>query len=223
MRKIAVVGLGRFGMELARTLGESKVQVIAIDRNGQLVNEVKDFVDLAVRIDATDPAALASQDIDKVDVCVVAIGENFEAALLTVVIAKQMGVPHVVCRAQTQYHADIFEKVGADEVIQPEKEAGSALARHLANPHLLELIRLSDGFTLLEFQAPEAFQNRSLKDLALRGKYNVNLVVIRKPVPESVSSSGTRTIVPKPDDVIEPGDVLVMVGAEDDLRKLPRE
>ncbi len=101
MLKVAVIGLGRFGMTVARRLAASGVEVIAIDRTTQLVNEIKDEVDLAVRLDSTDRQALLSQEIDKVDVCVVSIGENFEASLLTTVLVRQLGVPKVVCRAQT--------------------------------------------------------------------------------------------------------------------------
>ena len=139
MPKIAVIGLGRFGMELARQLGASGVQVIAIDRSPQLVNEVKDSVDIAVRLDSTDEHALASQEIDKVDVCVISIGENSESALLTTVLAKRMGVPKILCRAMTEFHAEIFRQIGADEVIQPEIQAGEHLARKLANPIRLRL------------------------------------------------------------------------------------
>jgi trk system potassium uptake protein TrkA len=225
VRKVAVIGLGRFGMALAKLLSSSGVQVVAVDRNGQLVNEIKDDVDIAARIDCTDQAALLSQDIDKVDVCVISIGENFEAALLTTVIVKHLGVPEIICRAQTAFHAEIFKKIGADRVIQPEEESGSNLARQLANPHLVDFIRLADGFTLLEFVAPAAFLNRSIRSLALRNNYDVNLVVIRRAILDKKEGSTeiVKTIVPKPDDIIETGDLLVVVGAEAALRKLPRE
>ncbi|MCA8993574.1 MAG: TrkA family potassium uptake protein [Planctomycetaceae bacterium] len=226
MRKVAVIGLGRFGVSVAKRLAASGVQVIAMDRNGQLVNEIKDDVDLAVRADSTDQQALLSQNIDNVDVAVVSIGENFEAALLTTVILKQLGVPEVVCRAQTEFHAEIFRKIGADRVIQPESESGQSLARQLANPQLVDFIRLADGFTLLEFHAPASFCGKSILSLALRSKYDVNLVVIRRAV--EVQQSGqsrsiVKTVVPKPDDVIEPDDILVVVGSDTALSKLPRE
>lgn len=226
MRKVAVIGLGRFGVSVARRLAASGVQVIAMDRNGQLVNEIKDDVDLAVRADSTDQQALLSQDIDQVDVAVVSIGENFEAALLTTVILKQMGVPEIICRAQSEFHAEIFRKIGADRVIQPESESGQSLARQLANPQLVDFIRLADGFTLLEFHAPASFFGKSILSLALRSKYDVNLVVIRRNSQlkqAGISRSVVKTVVPKPEDEIEPGDVLVVVGSDAALSKLPRE
>lgn len=227
MQKIAVIGLGRFGMAVARRLASVGVQVIAIDRSQQFVNEIKDDVDLAVRLDSTDRNALLSQDIDKVDVCVVAIGENFEASLLTTALVRQLGVPHIVCRAQTAVHAEIFRQIGANQVVQPEQEAGDHTARQLASPQLVDFIPLADDYTLIELRAPQIFQGKPVKFLGLREKYGVNLVVIRRtvPSPEGAAEDApvTRVRVPKPDDVIEPNDVLFLVGPNESLAKLPKE
>ena len=227
MRKIAVIGLGRFGMELARDLAASGAEVIAIDNRRALTDEIKESVDVTVRLDATDRAALQSQEINKVDVCVVAIGENFEAALLTTVIVKKLGVPRVICRAQTEYHAEIFRQIGADEVIQPEMQAGAQLARKLANPHLEDFISLAEGYTLIELRAPSDFVGRSLSSLELRTKYEVNLVVIKRPVENEqdgeVVVKSEIISVPKPDDIIQKNDSLVVVGTDEALARLPKE
>jgi len=227
VQKIAVIGLGRFGMTLAKLMSASGVEIIAIDIDRQLVNEIKDEVDVAVRLDSTDEVALRSQDIDKVDVCVVAIGENFEAALLTTVIAKKLGIPRVICRAQTQFHADIFRQIGADEVIQPEIQAGQYLARKLANPHIKDFIALAEGYTLIELEAPKAFVGKALQELALRGTYGVNLVAIKrsgKIEQDGETIEDTEVIgVPKASDRIEQGDTLVLVGNDEALARLPKE
>ncbi len=226
MLKVAIIGLGRFGMALAKHLGVAGVEVIAVDRHPHLVNEVKDDVDIAVRLDSTDRHSLLAQDVDKVDVCVVSIGENFEAALLTTALVKQMGVPMVICRAQTQTHAEIFEKMGADKVIQPELEAGVNLARQLANPHLVDFIRLAEGFTLIEFQAPKEFHNKTIRNLELRNRFNVNLVVIKRADVEGANADEpplSRVFVPEPDEVILKDDILVVVGSDVALSRLPRE
>jgi len=227
VRKIAVIGLGRFGTELAKELAASGAEVIAIDRNRGLTDEIKDAVAVAVRLDSTDRVALESQEINKVDVCVVAIGENFEAALLTTVIVKQLGVPRVICRAQTAFHSEIFRQIGADEVIQPEMQAGAHLARKLANQHLEDFITLAEGYTLIELRAPAAFVGRTLSSLELRSKYEVNLVVIKRPV--EIQQDGEVVVkpeiisVPKPDDVIQQDDSLVIVGTDEALARLPKE
>ncbi|MCA9075017.1 MAG: TrkA family potassium uptake protein [Planctomycetaceae bacterium] len=227
MQKIAVIGLGRFGMALARKLGESRVQVIAIDRVQQLVNEIKNDVDIAVQLDSTDRQALLSQDVDKVDVCVVSIGENFEASLLTTVLVKQLGVKHIVCRAQTALHAEIFRQIGAHQVVQPEQEAGNHIARRLANPKLADVIPLSSEFSLVELHAPKAFHGQSVRDIGLREKYNVNLVVVKRisdiqPTENPTKTDPTIIEVPGPDRVIAPDDILVLVGANEALAHLPK-
>jgi len=225
MRKIAVIGLGRFGTALARQLALSGVQVIAVDRTQQLVNGIKDDVDLAVQLDSTDKQALLSQDIDKVDVCVVAIGENFEASLLTTVLVKQLNVPQIICRAQTALHAEIFRQIGADQVIQPEQAAGEQVARQLANPQLADVVPLSENLTLVELKAPRQFHGKSVKSTGLRADYHVNLVVIKRPQAGDEESTAESMLVnvPRPDDVIEPNDILVLVGANEALARLPKE
>lgn len=226
MRKVAVIGLGRFGIALARTLAASGVQVIAMDRDPRTVNEIKDDVDVAVRADSTDQSVLLSQDLDKVDACVIAIGEDFESALLTTVLAKQIGIPEVICRAQTQFHAEIFHKIGADKVIQPEQQAGVALARQLSNPRLIDFIQLADGFALLEFRAPKSFQRKTIRELALRNQYDVNLVVIRREESAATSAEPVatyRTVFPRAEDEIQQNDILVVVGSDAALTRLPRE
>ncbi len=227
MQKVAVIGLGRFGSALAEHLTNAGAQVLAIDSSASLVNEVMDRVDVAVRLDSTDEAALASQDLKNFDVCVIAIGENFEAGLLTTVIAKKLGVPHIICRAQSAFHAEIFRQIGAHEVVQPETQTGQHLARRLANPHLQDFISLADGYTLIELKAPAAFQGKTLQALGLRTKYNVNLVVIKHLIPAEEGVEGsepTETVtVPGADDLIGPNDILVLVGADEALARLPRE
>jgi trk system potassium uptake protein len=220
-------------MALARNLARLGVQVIAVDRNMQLVNEIKDDVDLAVRLDSADRDALDAQDIDKVDVCVVSIGENFEASLLTTVILRKLGVPRIICRAQTPFHAEIFRQIGADEVIQPETNAGEQMARRLANPRLSDVIDLAEGYSLVETEAPRSWWGIGLKDLGLRTKFDVNLVAIKRQVAAVKSETENddnptpppREIlsVPRPNDLIQEGDLLMLVGSHDAIDHLPRE
>ena len=227
MQKVAVIGLGRFGMAVAQQLAAAGSEVIAVDNDRKLIEKIKDDVDLAVRLDSTDRDALLSQEIDKVEMCVVAIGEDFEAALLTAVHLLQFNEPQVICRAQSEFHAHVLEQIGVHRVVQPERETGIHLARQLANPQLVDYIKLADGFTLIELLAPLAFQGKSIRHLALRAQYDVNLVVIRRALPGDVDAADTerpnRVFVPSPDEVIEAGDVLMMVGPDASLARLPKE
>ena len=224
--RVAVIGLGRFGMTLARTLGESGAEVIAIDVNEKLVDQIKDVAATAVRLDSTDMNALSTQEIDKCDVAIVAIGEDFEAALLTTVLVKKIGVPRLICRAQTPVHAEIYRQIGADEVIQPEMQAGAALGRSVASPHIDEVVPLAEGYSLIELHAPRAFFNKTLAGLNLRVKYQVNLVAIKRIRTVAVGGRNENQevlSVPTPDEVIHKGDILVVVGENDDLNRLPKE
>lgn len=227
MHRIAVIGLGRFGTALARQLSVSGAQVIAIDAEQQSVEEIKDQVPVAVRLDSTDNLALKSQSIDSVDVAVVAIGENFEAALLTTVILTKFGVPKIICRAQSVFHAEIFKQIGAHQVIQPELQSGEHLSRQLANPRIDDFIKLGEDFSLIELHAPKQFQGKSLATLRLRQDYGVNLVALmRKKIEVTVEGEVTRTkimAVLDAEEVICDQDVLMLVGSDDALAKLPQE
>lgn len=214
-------------MALARQLKRGGAEVLAIDSNGSLVDEIKEDVDLAVRLDATDETALRSQGVAEMDIAVVAIGENFESGLMTTVLLQQMGLPRIVCRAQTKTHAEIFRRIGATEVIQPETLSGEHLAHRLANDHIENLITLAKGFTLIEMRAPKEFCGKSLQELALRNRYEINLVAIkRREVKDTAGLTTTHEeiiAVPKPTDAIQPDDLLVVVGSDQALSQLPRE
>ncbi|HZN33882.1 MAG TPA: TrkA family potassium uptake protein [Pirellulaceae bacterium] len=225
MQRIAVIGLGRFGTSLSRLLAQQRIEVIAVDRNHRLVDEVKDEVTLAVSLDATDEDALSSHEIHRADVCVVAIGENFEASLLAATALKKLGARYVIVRAQTATHAEIFRRLGADEIIQPETEAGRYLARRLANPHLEDVIELSGGYALIELRAPAAFVGKSLEQLGLRNKYRVNLVAVKRQqaieAGEAAQPAAT-TYVPSANYTIQADDVLLLVGTDAALNGLPK-
>lgn len=227
MRRIAVLGLGRFGLSLARSLAASGVEVIAADRNARLVDEARDVVTVAVQLDAADEEALQAQNIGDVDVCVVAIGEAFEAALLSTVFAKKLGVPTVITRAATGIRAEVLRHIGADEIIRPESEAGERLARRLANPQLEDLIELDQDHSIIQLRAPRPFYGRTLSQLALRQHYGVNLVAMKRQLRVRTNDEEeTREQfigVPAPDETIEEGDILVLLGKDTALDELPQE
>jgi trk system potassium uptake protein len=226
MRKVVVVGLGRFGMAVARQLASTSVQVIGVDTDRDVIDDIKDEVDAAVVLDSTDEVAFRSQDLHKAQVLVVAIGEDFESAVLTTVLGKKLGIPRVICRASSAIHAEIFRQIGADEVVQPEVETGQQLARKLAHPFLEDFVDLGEGFTLIELRAPAAFRDKTLRELNLRARYQVNLVAIRRTIVEP-SAKGEQTrqqlSIPQPDDVIGANDMLIFIGATSDLGRIPKE
>ncbi len=228
MRKYAVIGLGCFGQHLARALTSAGDEVIAIDNDPKLVEQMRDEVALAVRMDGTDTVALEAQGVAEVDVAIVGIGEDFEAAALTVAALKEIGVKHIVSRAMNDIQATILRKVGADDIASAEHESANRWAHRLSMPKLEQYLQLGESFSLINIKAPQVFCGKTLLELDLRKKYQVNLVAIRRQVEEvdnKGKSKGTAEVVsvPHPDTKVLPGDTLTLVGSNEHLTKLPAD
>ena len=226
MSRYAVIGLGRFGQKLAKLLAQSGAEVIAIDNDSEIVQRVRDDVTLAVRLDSTDEQALLDQGVDKVDCAVVGIGANFEANVLTVSTLKKIGVRRVVGRAGSGVRGEILKRIGADEVVFPEDESATRWANRLITPQFEDFIELDEGHSLVQVPAPQAFVNKTPRDLGLRAKHGLNLVAIRRPVsPQAGADPDAQAwrVIPvvDPDDAIEPGDILVLIGSNESLARLP--
>lgn len=228
MERFAIIGLGRFGMRLATSLADAGVEVIAVDRSRELVEQVKDRVTLAVCLDATDEEALRAQGIDKVDVAVVGIGAGFEESVLSTVILKQIGVPRVISRATTGIRAQILSRVGADDIANPERESADRWRTRLLAPAVLERSVLAEGYSLVQVEAPESFHHQTLADLAVGTKYKVLVVAIRRtaqPGQEAPEAPPRQTLIsaPGPASVIHPGDVLVLIGSDEAISGFPTQ
>ena len=226
MESFAVIGLGRFGMRLARLLAEAGAEVLAIDRQRDLVEEIRDSVDVAVCIDTTDEQALLAQGVDKVDVAVVGIGTDFENAALTTSLLKQIGVPRVLSRATSGIRASILSRIGADDIVNPERESAERWCNRLLCPTIMSRIELAEGYTLAQAAAPESFFRKTLGELAIRQKYQVNVVAIRRTAEETDADGVTKTrqiviSVPMADTVIERGDILVLIGSDEAIESFP--
>ena len=217
--KVAVAGMGLFGRSLAVNLARAGADVIAIDSRLEMVDDVKDEVALAVKLDATDEKELRAQGVHKVDVLVAAIGDDFEANQLLVILAKKMGIKRVVARVPSQVHARILKLIGADEVIMPEVEAAQEAARRLVQPSLKKYFELIEGFSVAEIEPRVEFIGRSLEELQLRQKHRVNLIAITRPG-ETPQEKPMINAVPARTDVIERGDILAIAGRDEDIAKL---
>jgi len=217
--KCVVVGLGAFGKPTALALARLGLEVIAIDIEMRPVEEVKDAVALAVRLDATDEHALDEQGVGEADVLVAAIGSNFEAQLLVVVYAKALGVKHVIARAGSALHARILKLIGADEVLSPEEEAATRLAQRLIVPNLRSYFELSEGFSVVEIDAPTQMIGKSVEAIGFLARFRLNLVGIRHP-PTIPDRPGRFDPVPASDHEILKGEVLALVGSDLDLARL---
>ncbi len=228
MKKFAVIGLGRFGTKLAIALNMSGAEVIAIDKDRVLIDNMRDHVTLAVRLDSTDEDALKAQGIDKVDVAIVGIGQThggFEAAILTVVNLKNMGISTIYARAETLVAGQIFNAVGATDVIYPEIESAQRWAYKLIAPKISEKIDFSPGYSLAKIHAPANFDGKTIKELQFRQNFKVNLVLITRGERGRKLKEEKSNIVniPLPETIIYEGDTLMAVGSDADLAKVGQE
>lgn len=217
--KCAVIGLGEFGRAAALGLAQNGVEVIAVDNNLDRVNGIKDEVALAVRLDASQEHALQAHGIGEVDVLIAAIGANFEAQVLTVVHGKRAGIKKIVARATTPDHHRVLVAVGADEVFNPEEEAARWMVQRLLITNITSYFELAEGFSIVEVKAPAGIVGKSLGQLDLRRRFRVNLVAIKRTV---ANDHGHKVLerfnpVPLPDEIIQPEDVLALVGSVIDL------
>jgi trk system potassium uptake protein TrkA len=229
MKRFAVIGLGRFGKKLAIALAMSGAEVIAIDKNRDEIELIRDQVSHAVRLDSTDEEALKAQGIDKVDVVILGIGQGtgqgFESAVLTVVNLKQIGIKHIYARAEDFIAGEVFSKIGATDVIYPEIESAQRWAYKLIAPQIGEKIDFAPGYSLARVKAPASFDGKTVMDLQLRQKYNVNLVAIKRDEESRAKKSEKGGIinVPMPSTIIYQDDILMVAGSDVDLAKLPQE
>lgn len=215
MRKqVIVIGLGQFGMALARALAERKIEVLAVDRDESRVRTASVFVDEAVTFDASEAAALERTAPERRDVAVCAIGdESRESSIICTALLRQMGAPRVVARANDEVHARILHLVGAHEVVNPETEYGERLANHLVYREVLAELPFGDDLVITELEAPESIVDRTLTELALPRRFGIQVVAIRR--------QGQRAVtLPEPNETVRAGDKLVVVSREGSVNRL---
>lgn len=229
MKHFAVIGLGRFGTSVARTLAEKKQQVIAIDKNEELVHDLMDSVTKAVCLDATDEKAVRSVGLQSVDVAICAIGTDVESSILVTLLLKDLGIPVIVCKATTVAHKKVLEKIGATKVILPEKDMGEKIAETLisVSDKVLDHIGLSGDSSIIELIAPEAFVGKTLRDLDIRSTYGVNVIAIKKKTKSTQNGEEKEeekvNITPQAEDVVAEGDILIVFGENEKITALKRK
>ncbi len=215
--KFAVIGVGRYGSTIARRLAEKGAQVFAFDPNEEKIESIKDEVAFAVTMDATDFRALQAQNIGEIDAAVVAIGENFEATILTCVHLQDLGVKRVIARASGVQQRMILEKIGVTEILTPENEVAFAVREKLLNPNIVSFLQLPDDHEIAEIRAPKGVVGRTIDEIGFRNKYEMTLITIKRLY--ELTKNGEDTTeqhiigVPKSDTVIHDTDTLVVFGA----------
>lgn len=214
-KKIAVIGLGRFGTAIARKLVGLGADVMGIDISEDKVEDLKDILTYTVCLDSSDPKALMSQNIPDMDAVVIAIGASFQDLILTTYALQEIGVERIIARAQDEVQKRILEKMGVREIMSIEDEVSNGVAQQLINPSVLMAVQLPDEYEIVEISAPSSLWNEKLSDIGLREKYKLNLVTVLRHDKDTHHILG----VPYPDTVIEEGDLIIIFGLMDDIKK----
>jgi K+ transport systems, NAD-binding component len=211
-KQYVIIGLGKFGSSVAKTLYSLGNDVLAIDSDEYLVQEISDSVTHAVQLDATDETALRSLGIRNFDVAVVSIGTDVQSSAMVTLLVKELGVKYIIAKALNELHEKLLYKIGADRVVLPEKDMGVRVAHNLVASNILDYIELSPDYSIAEIATPKEWVGKSLRELSMRARYGINIMAIKRD--EGIS------VAPGAEDLIAEGDVIVAIGSSDDLSKL---
>jgi trk system potassium uptake protein TrkA len=214
MKRVIIIGLGIFGINLVSALYEGGFEVIAIDKNKDAVQKVKDCSTKAIVADGIDKEVMEMIGVQQDDVAIISFGEDLAASTLITLHLKQLNVRNIIVKAPNEEHKLILEKVGATEVIIPEKEMARRVAKSLISPNVLDYLPLSDDYMISELAPPNSFLGKTIAELQLRGKYHIEVIAIRDIISDRIH------MVPPADFVIKDGEVLVVVGKEKDIQKI---
>lgn len=214
-KSFVVFGLGRFGKSVAITLAESGCEVLVVDENQDKVEDIADMVTCAMRAQINEIETLEELGVRNFDGAVVAIGENLEASVMVTILAKEIGIPYVLAKAQTDIHAKVLKKVGADMVVFPEKETGIRIANNLIMGNFFDAVELSETVSMMEFDVPKEWYGKNLIQLDLRAKYNFNVI--------GVKNKGDVNLSPKPEKPLSIDDVLLVIGENRILNQLRKK
>lgn len=214
-KEFVVIGLGRFGGSICRELTKLGMSVLAIDKKEEFVNEYSDIVTEAVIADTTDESVLKNLGIRNFDHVIVAIGDDIQSSILTTLILKEMGVKKVTAKALNEYHEKVLQKIGADQIVHPERDMGRRLAHNLVSSNVLDYLELSDKHSLVEIAANQAIAGRTIIELNVRARYGLNIVAIKRNDDMLVSPQATEMILE--------GDILVVIGSNNDITKFEKK
>jgi trk system potassium uptake protein TrkA len=212
MKQFVVIGIGRFGSSVAKTLYGMGHDVLAIDKDEERIQEISESVTHAIQADATDEDALKAIGLRNFDVAVVTIGSDIQSSILVALLCKELGIKYVLGKAQNDLHAKVLYKIGVDKVVFPERDMGMRVAHNLVSSSILDYIELAPDYSLIEISAIPTWEGKSLKQLDMRVRYGINVMAIKH--------NDEMNISPKGDDIINQGDILVVIGSKDDIRKL---
>lgn len=211
-KQFAVLGLGRFGQSIVKTLVENGCDVLCCDKDIEIVNEMSKYGCHSVQADVTDVHVLDQFGINNFDVVIVAIGENMEGSILATMMAKELGAKIVIAKAKNDIQKSILQKVGADRVVLPERDMGVRIANTLITTNIIDYINLSDKFAIVEVEPDKNWVGKSIIESNVRAKFGLNIVAIKR--------EGEIKVSPLPTEIIQKSDILVVVGKNDAIQRI---
>lgn len=213
-KSFLVIGAGRFGTSVARTISDLGHDVMVIDNDENLIQQISGEVTNAIAANSTSETALKALGVRDFDAVILAIGQDVQASIMTAILLVEMEANYIVAKAQTDLHGKVLNKIGVNRVIHPERDMGQKLAHSLISPTIIDLIEVSEEYSVVEVSAPENMVGKTLKDLNLRARYGISIIALRR-------NHGDKTnIAPVAEDVIKADDIIVAVGDNKDLKKL---
>lgn len=212
-KQYVIIGLGIFGSTIAKTLSKANKEVLAIDSNMVNVERIADSVTKAVQADGTDINQLRMLGVQNFDVGIVAIGDHLEASILCVMNLKELGINYILAKAKNEQFKNILLKVGADEVVRPERDMGEKTGKRLLRNNIVDLVQLDGGYSVVEMKAPSQWYGKSIKQLNVRAVYDFNIIGVKK------AENSKLVMSINPDDMISEGDQFVIVANTNNIEK----
>lgn len=215
MKSFVVIGCGRFGISVARTLYGLGNEVMVIDSSEDAIGEISEEVTYAVCADAMDKMVLEDLGLGNFDVAVIAIGSDIQASIMATLVVKELGIKKVIAKAQSETHKKVLDKIGADKVVFPERDMGIRVAHNLTSTNVLDFIEVSPDYNIIELRALKEWEDKTLAELQLSNKYKINIMAIK----------GRKEILVSPNggDFIRKGDILVVIGDTEDIKKAEKK
>lgn len=214
MKDFIIIGCGSFGESIAKSLYSKGFDVMVIDKDSEKIQNIANDVTYAIQADAMDESTLKSLGIRNFDVAIVSMGSDLQASILITLLIKEMGVSNIIAKANSDTHAKVLYKIGADRVIFPERDMGERLAHSLVTKNILDYIDLDPNCSIVEINAEESWYNKALKEIQLPKKYGINVVALK--------SDGEMKIPPQAEDIIKKGDIIIAITTNEGLKKLSK-
>jgi len=211
MKQYVIIGIGCFGSSVAKTLYSMGHDVLAIDKDEEKIQQISNHVTHSVQVDATDENTLKALGIRNFDVAVITIGTDIQSSVLITMLCKELGVKYVIAKAQSDLHAKVLYKTGADRVVFPERDMGVRVAHNLSSSNILDYIELSPDYSLVEVAALNSWEGKTLKTINMRDRFGLNVLAIKHVNKINMS--------PKGDDIINKSDTLVVIGSNEDIER----